>query len=210
MSWGEMQKKEIETIKERTITVKLSDEECERLASMSGLSGLTVGELIENFIGDLIGGTHSNGSDERMYANQWYERCGFSFDSEETLLGYLINRGYEPEDYLDMLDNIETIKTNIKNIEKNIENPDNSWKNIVTRRYIDDENYIEVPCYKSVEEYITDEKEFLETCKEEKSMQEEMIKDIREDWKPEKEPNMDAEIECIRKWIREKESLKES
>ena len=32
MSWGEEQKKEIETIRERKITVKLSDADCDRLA----------------------------------------------------------------------------------------------------------------------------------------------------------------------------------
>ena len=31
MSYGEQQKKEIETITERTITVKLSDTDCEKL-----------------------------------------------------------------------------------------------------------------------------------------------------------------------------------
>ena len=32
MSWGEEQQKEIETIRERKITVKLSDADCDRLA----------------------------------------------------------------------------------------------------------------------------------------------------------------------------------
>jgi predicted DNA binding CopG/RHH family protein len=59
---GEQQKKEIKTIKERKITVKLSDKDCNRLARKCGKHGLTVGELIENFIGDLVGGTYSNGS----------------------------------------------------------------------------------------------------------------------------------------------------
>ena len=201
------QRKEIETIREKKITVKLSDADCDRLARKCGEHGLTVGELIENFIGDLIDGTYSNGSDERDYADRWFERCWFGMSPEPTLLNHLLNLGYEPEDYLDMLDDIETLKADIKNIEKNIENPDNGWKNIVTRRYIDDENYIEVPCYKSVEEYIADEKELLETCKEEKSMQEEMIKDMIEDWKPGKEPNMDEEIELIKKWVKEREDF---
>ena len=203
----EQQRKEIETIREKKITVKLSDTDCDRLARKCGEHGLTVGELIENFIGDLIDGTYSNGSDERDYADRWFERCWFGMSPEPTLLNHLLNLGYEPEDYLDMLDDIETLKADIKNIEKNIENPDNGWKNIVTRRYIDDENYIEVPCYKSVEEYIADEKEFLETYKEEKSMQEEMIKDMTEDWKPGKEPNMDEEIELIKKWVKEREDF---
>lgn len=70
MSWGEEQKKEIETIRERKITVKLSDADCDRLARKCGEHGLTIGELIENFVGDLVGGTYSNGSDERDYADQ--------------------------------------------------------------------------------------------------------------------------------------------
>ena len=49
MSWGEEQKKEIETIRERKITVKLSDADCDRLARKCGEHGLTIGELIENF-----------------------------------------------------------------------------------------------------------------------------------------------------------------
>ena len=59
MSWGEEQKKEIETIRERKITVKLSDADCDRLARKCGEHGLTIGELIENFVGDLVGGTYS-------------------------------------------------------------------------------------------------------------------------------------------------------
>ena len=77
MSWGEEQQKEIETIRERKITVKLSDADCDRLARKCGKHGLTIGELIENFVGDLVGGTYSNGSDERDYADQWFERCWF-------------------------------------------------------------------------------------------------------------------------------------
>ena len=72
MSWGEEQQKEIETIRERKITVKLSDADCDRLARKCGEHGLTIGELIENFVGDLVGGTYSNGSDERDYRKDWY------------------------------------------------------------------------------------------------------------------------------------------
>ena len=58
MSWGEEQQKEIETIRERKITVKLSDADCDRLARKCGEHGLTIGELIENFVEDLVGGTY--------------------------------------------------------------------------------------------------------------------------------------------------------
>ena len=92
MSWGEEQQKEIETIRERKITVKLSDADCDRLARKCGKHGLTIGELIENFVGDLVGGTYSNGSDERDYADQWFERCWFGMFPEPTLLNHLYLR----------------------------------------------------------------------------------------------------------------------
>lgn len=47
------QKIEIETIKPRTITVNLSNADVKRLAEKSGEGGLTISELLENFIGDL-------------------------------------------------------------------------------------------------------------------------------------------------------------
>lgn len=85
------QKEEIATIKKRNISISLSDADCERLAIKAGLVGLTVDELLHNFIGDLVDGTYSNGSDERMLADEWYKRCWFSLDSEEILLNFLLN-----------------------------------------------------------------------------------------------------------------------
>lgn len=108
MSWDNEQKKEIETIKERKITVRLSDADCDRLARKCGEYGLTIGELIENFVGDLVGGTYSNGSDERDYANKWFERCWFGMFPEETLLKFLLCTGYDVyDDFLEIIDDIE-------------------------------------------------------------------------------------------------------
>ena len=78
------QRKEIETIKERNISLKLSDADVERLCNKAGESGITVSELLQNFVGDLVDGTYSNGSDERMYANQWFDRCWFGMGFGET------------------------------------------------------------------------------------------------------------------------------
>ena len=75
MSWGEEQKKEIETIRERKITVKLSDADCDRLARKCGEHGLTIGELIENFVGDnglCKVGVHRKGH-SKGYGHCW--RC---------------------------------------------------------------------------------------------------------------------------------------
>ena len=67
MSWQEEQQEEIEIIRERKITVKLSDADCDRLAKKCGEYGLTIGELIENFVGDLVDGTYSNGTLANLY-----------------------------------------------------------------------------------------------------------------------------------------------
>ena len=208
LSKMEEQKKEIETIRERKITVKLSDADCDRLARKCGEHGLTIGELIENFVGDLVGGTYSNGSDERDYADQWFERCWFGMFPEPTLLNHLLNFGYEPEHYLDMLENVETIKSDIEITKQNIAEPSDEWKDIVYHKYNDDRTSYEcVPCYNSVDEYIASEKEDLESYKADLEEALEELNDMREDWKPEKEPNMDEEIELIKKWVKEREDF---
>ena len=86
---------EIGTIRPRTININLSDADVKRLCKKAGYSGLTVSELLQNFIGDLVDGTYSNGSDERMYANRWFDRCWFAMDTiyDDTFLKYLIEMG---------------------------------------------------------------------------------------------------------------------
>ena len=109
------QKEEIATIKKRNISISLSDADCERLSIKAGLVGLTVDELLRNFIGDLVDGTYTNGSDECMYANEWFNRCLFSFAPEETLLNFLLtNYGVSDVDYIiTASDEIEFLKDEI-------------------------------------------------------------------------------------------------
>ena len=103
------QKNEIETIKPRIITVNLSDADVKRLAEKSGEGGLTISELLENFIGDLVDGTYSNGSDERMYAEQWYQRCWFAMFSDDTFLKFLLLWG-DLDDFIDLMNEMESSK----------------------------------------------------------------------------------------------------
>lgn len=94
------QKREIATIKPRNFSIDLSDADCHRIIERCAECGITVGDLISNFIGDLICGTCPNGSDEREYANQWFNRCWFAH-REKTLLCHLLDYGYDPSEYLD-------------------------------------------------------------------------------------------------------------
>lgn len=125
--FGEQQKREIETIRERNITVELSDADCERLVRKCGKHGLTVGMLIENFVGDLVRGTYSNGSDESMYVNEWFNRCWFGMIQEPTLLNHLLCWGFDPEDYLTTLDNFETAINKKKYFEEHPEKADEEY-----------------------------------------------------------------------------------
>lgn len=93
MVYGEEQRKEIETIAQRSITLRLSVADCKRIAEKAGSVGMTVSQLLENFIGDLVDGTYSNGSDERMYADEWFNRCGFAMFPDKTFLRWLIEHG---------------------------------------------------------------------------------------------------------------------
>ena len=173
MDFGE-QEREIGTIRERKIIVKLSDADCDSLARKCGEYGLTIGELIENFIGDLVGGTYSNGSDERDCADAWFERCWFGMFPKATLLKHLLECEYAPEDYLNALENLETAKEQKKYMEDHPAETDEE----------------EASCIDTdIEEW------------------EEELEDMRRGWEPAEEPNMDVEIELIKRWIEERNSL---
>lgn len=122
---------EDETTRERIIRVKLSDEDCEKLCRMCGERGLTVGGLIEDFIGDLIDGVCTNGSDERRLINTWFCRCHFY--QNQTLLNHLLFWEHDPEEYLNILNGIEAAKSRKKYLEEHPEESDEEAP------YIDDE-----------------------------------------------------------------------
>lgn len=119
----ENKKKEIETIKPRQLEIKLSDADVLRIAQKAGAHGLTVAQLIENFIGDLVGGTYSNGSDERMYAEQWFERCWFSIFPDMTFLRYLTEWG-GLEDVLELWGDLQEAQGDISYYEEHPDEPE--------------------------------------------------------------------------------------
>lgn len=150
------QQEEIETIRSRTIEVKLSDADVKRISEKAAAHGLTVGELIENFIGDLVCGTYSNGSDERMYAEQWFERCWFGMFPDLTFLRYLIEWGG--------LDEVIGAWENIKSTEENIQTSEEALASGVmkgrggrTYTWKDLTNGKGTPCYSSKEEWEQEE-----------------------------------------------------
>lgn len=124
MSYNQRQK-EIETIKEREISLNLSDADCKKLSILCGKYDITISKLLENFIGDLICGTYCNGSDENSYAEDWFFRTWFGMfpEEEKTLLKFLLERE-EVEEFLKTIEFIEEAKEEIKDYENNPENYD--------------------------------------------------------------------------------------
>ena len=117
------QKAEIATIKERTLKIKLSDADVKRITEQCAYSGITVADLYENFIGDLVGGTYTNGSDERDFAERYYRRCWFGLTGENFVQTMIDNHGTyvigEIITRLDIIDDcIEDMKKDLSQDEK--------------------------------------------------------------------------------------------
>ena len=80
-------------LKLRAVPVRIPDDDLRALAEKCGRDGITIQELFEVFVGDLIGGAFYSGSDESMYADQWYDRHGFSWMNEDSLLSHILSYG---------------------------------------------------------------------------------------------------------------------
>lgn len=170
MSYGKLQQEEIKTIQERTITLKLSDNDCERIALEAGLVGMTVGKLLENFIGDLVDGTYSNGSDERMYADLWFKRCEFSMFPSQTLLRHLLQNGHSVEGFLEAYREYQNYK-------------------IHPEEYVDDTEEL---CENEELWFVEDTRVYLNEWKPEEHMDMEKELELCEKWVKEKEELLDG------------------
>ena len=99
---------DLATTEDRTITLKLSDTDCDRLFNLCGKRGITVTDLLQHFIEDLIGGTDINRREESVYARKYFEKCLFDVSPEATLLNLLLNKNYDIyHDFLGVIDDID-------------------------------------------------------------------------------------------------------
>ena len=110
----EDRKKEIETIKDRTLVLKLSDADCDRILQKAASHSMTVSELLESFIGDLVDGTFTNGSDERYLAEDWFNRCGLERDDKRTLL----EQNADLENFIELYEENEEYKSHPEEFEE--------------------------------------------------------------------------------------------
>lgn len=155
---------ESKTCARKNYTLNLSDADTERIARKAGKCNLTVSQLIENFIGDLIDGTYTNGSDERMYANQWFDRCWFAHESDHNLITFICDHNYDFEDIQKILQAIENTQKHIRKTQDEIESTDDSWQDITQMSYDDSgkaTGYIRA--YETHEDFVADCREAIES-----------------------------------------------
>lgn len=92
-----------EPLQERKITVELTEDTFKRFIEKCYQDGTTPAEVLEGFINDLVCGSHTRGSDERMYAEQYYDRCCYGMFAEDTFCRFLLI-DYRMEDLREALD----------------------------------------------------------------------------------------------------------
>lgn len=158
MNLKDKKEKEIQTIKERNFALKLSDEDMKRIYKKAASVGLTPEKLLEYFVGDLVDGTYSNGSDERMLANEWFQRCDFSLFPEKTFLRYLASND-ELDNLVEYLDEKESTLRSITEIERKLSGDWYKWEDII-------ETSRECPegkrAYNTRAEWEAEEKDYIE------------------------------------------------
>lgn len=205
------QSKEIETIKTRCIELKLSDQDVDRIIIIAGSVGLSVGELLENFIGDLVDGTYSNGSDERMYADMWFRRCGFGMSDNESFLSYL-NKCEKINNVIELLDEIETTRNILNRLQKELETGRMEARGrIFTWRDIVDSN--QKPVYSCKREWEVERMEELKEYSEMLIQNEQEIKTIYQDYVDCHDignSTYDEEIKKIIAWNQKRNNLRRS
>jgi hypothetical protein len=202
------QRKESETVAPRNYCLNLSDADVKRIANKAADYNLTVAQLLENFIGDLVDGTYSNGSDERMLANEWADRCCFSYESERSLIKFFSGySSYAGEEFLDILEDIEYLQNDIIKTEEEIRNPQKDWANIIYRKSATEVE----PAYASLEEYLNNLREELVDTKNSLKTSEYMLADIKNDFAEymgSKEYSWDDEQQKFQAWYKENVSDK--
>lgn len=207
---GEQQQEEIKSIRKRTIELELSDTDIKRISEKAGAHGLTVGKLLENFIGDLVCGTYSNGSDERDLAGQWFERCWFGMFPDMTFLNYLIEWGGLDE-VLEAYDDIADCEEGIKITQEELASGVMTDRRGGTYTWRDITNSNGTPSYSSVEEWEAEQRGYME---QEQDIMDSCRETISEHWneytaqkKEYKSGTFDEEMKKVLEWRQEYQRL---
>ena len=79
--------------------------------------GITLEELLENFIRDLNGGRTRNGSDESDRAQAYFDRCFFGMFPEITFVPYMLEYLGSSEGFIEEVESMEELEADLKDAE---------------------------------------------------------------------------------------------
>ena len=187
--------------KEWTVKIEnVTAEDMSNFVEKAGKVGLSVGELLGHFVNDLIGGDYSNGSDERMYAAQWFDRCGFSHFSENTFLKYLLEWDYL-KDVWRVWWQIDYCKEDIARTQRDIER---GYMEYQGQRYTwEDVTEGGKPSYSSREEWEAQQREYIEEYKEDMKGYKETLEGYWTEYQEfsKQGGNFDDEMKAVIEWV---------
>lgn len=112
--------------KKWALTLELTDEDLDRFLEKCFQDSTTPAEVLEGFINDLIDGSRTRGSDERMYAEQYYNRCGYGhfFPGEYRSFSQWLLSEYGEDSLIEIIYALDDIKDFEKELENFKENPE--------------------------------------------------------------------------------------
>lgn len=76
--------------KKITLTLELTQDDFMDFAKKAARVSISPESLLENMIADLICGQDTNGSDERMHMENWFNRCRPNWTTENNFLTHLM------------------------------------------------------------------------------------------------------------------------
>ena len=204
--------KKLVTMRKRTFKLNLIDDDCEDFIIKAASVGLTPEKLLENFINDLICGVCTNGSDEREYAERWFNRCDFRMFPDQTFGSYLFEMGDGIgwiDEILKCVERREDSRNAIEAAMREIADPDNNdWQEIFQYDY---EKDCYVKSYESREAWEQVEQEYIEGEEEVIKESEGYINDAIQDYQKhcKKEITFEEAIQDAKKWKQIYENLLE-
>lgn len=108
----------MDELKNKAVILQLTDKVTADFIERCYKDGTTPAEVLEGFINDLVHGLYTRGSDERMYAEQYYDRCGYGFffsGEYRTFTQWLLCEygEYTLKEIIDSLDDTKTFEEEI-------------------------------------------------------------------------------------------------
>lgn len=95
--------------KNREIRLMVSDEDWKKFMGLCGRCGMTAGDFFTHYINDLLDNHKSNGSDERRFAEGYFNRGGWQWDN--SLLAHILKNGENPAEFVSAWDGFSNAKS---------------------------------------------------------------------------------------------------